>query len=75
MEGAARAAQSRADEATALAWHIAKFNAASQAGQLKSLKHYLSKQPARRAQSPADMLEALKTLKASGAPINIRKAS
>lgn len=72
MKGAARAAKRRTDEAVSLAWHTAAFGAAAMNGKLKKLGQYLKPERAK-AQSPEDMLEALRSFQARGAPMNIRQ--
>ncbi len=70
MEGAARAAKRRHDEALSLAWHTAAFGNAAQAGKLKKLKHYLGAGQRRKAQTPEEMLAMLKGFERHGMKFN-----
>jgi hypothetical protein len=57
----------------ALAWHTAAFSGAAQAGKLKPLAKYLDTLSPKQAQTPAEMLAVLKTFKAAGADMEIRR--
>ena len=75
MEGAARAAKRQFDRDISHAWHTAGFSGAAQAGKLKRLDKYLSNGKPKRAQTPAEMLDALRALRDMGAPMSIRQVN
>lgn len=55
------------------AWQAVRFQGLAQAGKLKrSLDHYLAELRPRKEQTVEEMVEALKALKAAGAPMTIR---
>lgn len=74
MKGRSDAAQSRHDEAIALAWHIEAFARADPKKRLPSLKKLLARRdtPVTK-QSPAEMLAVFQAYQASGAPMTIRR--
>lgn len=71
MDGVTRAASRKYDHAIFVAWHVAAFGNAAQAGKLKPLSKYLGIKP--KAQTPEEMLAALQVLKEAGAPMDIRE--
>jgi hypothetical protein len=74
MEGAARAANRKADANTVLAYQCLQFYGLAMNGKLKGLSEYLIEKPKRkRAQTPDEMFAALQMFKAGGAPMNIRQ--
>lgn len=71
MQGVRKRLESESQDQTRLAWETAAFVAAAQSGKLKPLKHYL-RRPGK-AQTPQEMLAAIKAIQASGANMTIRK--
>jgi hypothetical protein len=68
MDGRTRAAKREADAALSLAWHIEAF---ARQKKLKPLNQLLSIKP--KAQTPADMLDALRQFQARGVPMNFKQ--
>lgn len=68
MEGRARAAQTRYDQALSQAWHTEAF---AREKRLKPLGKYLSASKPKNPQDSAEMLAALRELQARGAPMTI----
>jgi hypothetical protein len=54
-----------------LAWHVAAFSGAAQAGKLKPLDKYLKKSG--QGQSPREMLTVLQAIKGAGAAMTIKQ--
>lgn len=73
MEGIGLAARREFDKNVSLAWHTAAFGGAAQAGKLKPLEKYLTRQ--KPVQSPDDMLKTLEVLQEMGAPMTIRQVN
>lgn len=71
MEGAALAAERQFERDLLLAWHTAAFNGAASVGKLKPLAEYRGR--SKQAQTPAQMLGALRVLQDMGAPMTIRQ--
>ena len=76
MEGAAHAAKRAFDRDIALAWHTAAFGAAAQSGKLKNLSTYQNPPKiVKAAQSPNEMLEAMRAFQDMGAPMVIKQVN
>lgn len=75
MEGIALAAKRKHDNDIFLAWHVAAFSGAAQAGKLKPLSKYLEPISRSKPQSGAEMLEILRTFKEMGAPMTITQVN
>jgi hypothetical protein len=75
MEGAARAAKSKFESETALAWQTANFSAAAQCGKLRALKYYIETEKKSHVEAGDEILAHFKALQASGAKMNIRKVN
>jgi hypothetical protein len=73
LEGKLRSVKREVEREVALAWHTAAFSGAAQAGKLKPLAKYLDTLSPKQAQTPAEMLAVLKTFKAAGADMEIRR--
>lgn len=71
MEGAALASKKRQDLAVYQAWHAELF---AREKKLKKLSAYLREAP-KKAQTPAEMLAALKGFRSRGASMNIRRVN
>lgn len=71
MQAVGKRREGEAEASVATAWQTGAFSGMAQAGKLKPLKTYLRKEV--KAQTPREMLAALKSLKAAGAPMTIRK--
>lgn len=74
MEGAARAAKNRMDELFWQAWHVEAFARMKGRDFKAALKRHFGGSPAK-AQTPLEMLDALKEFKARGVPMNIRRVN
>lgn len=76
MEGAALAANRKHESEIVMAWHIAAFGAAAQAGKLKKLDQYLTlTKPKPKQQTPAEMLEVLREFKERGVPMDFKQVN
>lgn len=75
MEGIARAAKRKHDSDIFLAWHVAAFSGAAQAGKLKPLGKYLVPVSRPKPQTPSEMLEILREFKEMGAPMTITQVN
>lgn len=76
MEGRARAAKHELQMATYTAWHMAVFNASTKSKKgLQPLKTYLEPATPKKAQTTAEMLAVLQSLKSGGTPMNIRQVN
>lgn len=73
MDGAARAAERKFDRDLSLAWHVAAFSGAAQAGKLKKLTAYQRKLTP--PQTGEQMLGTLQALHDMGAPMSIRQVN
>ena len=74
MDGACLAAKRKYESDIVMAWHIAAFSAAAQAGKLKKLDRYISGPP-RRPQTPEEMLAVLREFKDRGAEMDFKQVN
>jgi hypothetical protein len=68
MDGRHRAAKRESDAMLSQAWHTEAF---ARSKKLKPLHQLLAAKP--KAQTPADMLDALRQLQARGVPMNFKQ--
>jgi hypothetical protein len=73
MDAVALAAKRKHDNDIFLAWHVAAFSGAAQAGKLKSLSKYLTPVSRPKPQTASEMLDILREFKAMGAPMTIEQ--
>lgn len=72
MSGVRKRLEREFDERITLAWQAAALSGAAQAGKLKPLAHYLSKQTANK-QSPAEMVAVLRQFQKRGSDMKIER--